>query len=257
MTSASSYTRLSFLAILLSVMPIVSASSQPRGGGLAAREERAIATPFVGITTDGTPQTGLFAIKPTGISAKPVIEAAEAFLNSLTPEQRERTFFPVDDSEWRRWANQHSLKRQGVSFEEMNDAQRKAAFDLMKAGLSQRGYEQSRDIMRLNYTLAEITNDFEEFGEWLYHVTIMGEPSETDPWGWQLDGHHLIVNFFVLGDQVVMTPTFMGSEPVHAEDGKYQGVTVMQEEQRLGLALAQSLTSEQLVPSQNRIRKSS
>ncbi len=74
--------------------------------------------------------------------------------------------------------------------------------------------------MRLNETIAELTKRFEEYGEGLYNLTVMGEPSDTEPWGWQLDGHHLIINYFVLRDQVVMTPTFMGSEPVHAEAGQ-------------------------------------
>ena len=51
----------------------------------------------------------------------------------------------------------------------------------------------------------------------------MGEPSANEPWGWQLDGHHAIINYFVLGDQVVMTPLFCGSEPVIATSGKYKG----------------------------------
>ena len=37
---------------------------------------------------------------------------------------------------------------------------------------------------------------------------MMGIPTADGPWGWQLDGHHLVINFFVLGDQVVMTPAF-------------------------------------------------
>ena len=73
--------------------------------------------------------------------------------------------------------------------------------------------------MRLNQTIAEMTKRFDEYGEWLYHLVVMGEPHPTEPWGWQLEGHHLIVNYFVLGDQVVMTPAFMGSEPVIAESG--------------------------------------
>ena len=153
--------------------------------------------------------------------------------------------FAVDDSEWRRWANQHSFRRQGVSFEELDERQREAGFALMKVGLSARGFQQSRDIMRLNYTLGEITSNFEELDEWFYYFTVMGEPSENKPWGWQIDGHHLIINYFVLGDQVVMTPTFIGSEPVIAEAGKYKGVTVMQEELQRGLELAQSLTPGQ------------
>ena len=47
-------------------------------------------------------------------------------------------------------------------------------------------------------------------------TTVMGTPSATEPWGWQFDGHHAVINYFVLGDQVVMSPHFAGSEPVIA-----------------------------------------
>jgi Protein of unknown function (DUF3500) len=74
---------------------------------------------------------------------------------------------------------------------------------------------------------------------------VMGVPSEKEPWGWQLDGHHLVINYFVLGDQVVMTPTFMGSEPVTATSGTYKGTTVLQDEQSKGLALINALDDAQ------------
>jgi hypothetical protein len=99
--------------------------------------------------------------------------------------------------------------------------------------------------MRLNHTLGELNNNVDEYGEWLYWITVMGVPSETAPWGWQLDGHHLIINYFVLGDQVVMTPTFMGSEPVTATSGTYTGTTVLQDEQHKGLALINALDAAQ------------
>jgi hypothetical protein len=73
----------------------------------------------------------------------------------------------------------------------------------------------------------------------------MGEPSATEPWGWQLDGHHLIINYVVIGDQVVMTPTFWGAEPTVAESGKYKGTRVLTEETDIGLKLARSLTPAQ------------
>jgi hypothetical protein len=204
-----------------------------------------LAEPFKGITTDGAVVPGLFALRSTGVSTRPVREAAQAFLAGLTDEQRAATTFPVDDDEWRKWNNVHRYARQGVSFEEMTAAQRELAFGLLRASLSVKGLEKSRNIMRLNETLAELTKRSGEYGEWLYHITVMGEPSDTQPWGWQLDGHHLIINYFVLRDQVVMTPTFMGSEPVHAETGRHAGTIVLQEEQDKGLALAQSLTPEQ------------
>jgi hypothetical protein len=204
-------------------------------------ERKGLAEPFAGITTNGTAEPGLFGVYSTGVSTTPVRNAAERFLQSLTKEQRDRTMFTIDDPEWRKWMNQHFYVRQGISFQEMTDAQRTAAFGLLQASLSTRGLKLTRDIMRLNETLAEMTNDHKFLGEWLYFITVMGKPSATEPWGFQLDGHHAIVNYFVLGDQVVTTPYFAGSEPVIATSGKYKGVSVLQEEQDQGLAMLLAL----------------
>jgi hypothetical protein len=210
------------------------------GGGAAA-----LAEPFVGITTSGTVEPGLFPVRATGVTTKPVMDAAVRFLSVLSEADRARTMFAVTDTEWRDWNNVHRYTRKGVSLAELTATQREAAFDLMRAGLSAKGFEQSRNIMRLNGHLAELTRSFDEYGEFLYHFTVMGQPSETEPWGWQLDGHHLIINYFVMGDQVVMTPTFMGSEPVLSTEGATAGIRVFEDEQNLGLALARSLTPEQ------------
>lgn len=221
------------------------AMAQPSGGPFAERARAALAEPFVGLTTDGEPEPGLFDIESTGVSTEPVRRAALALLDALTAAQRERMSFAVDDQEWRNWANIHRFPREGVSLEEMTAAQREAAYDLLRSGLSAKGYGTARDIMRLNHHLAELVDNFDEYGEHLYYFTIMGEPSATEPWGWQLDGHHLIVNYFVLGDQVVMTPTFMGSEPVAAHSGRYAGTSILEAEQRLAVELMRSLDAEQ------------
>lgn len=212
----------------------------------AQAEQRGLAEPFRGVTANGELVYGLFPIRSTGVSTAPVAEAASSFLEALTEEQRADTRFPVDDPEWRKWMNQHFYVRQGVSFRDMDDAQRSAAFALLQASLSAKGLQLTRDIMRLNHTLGELNdNNFDEYGEWLYWITIMGEPSDREPWGWQLDGHHLVVNYFVLGDQVVMSPVFAGSEPVAADSGKYGGTVVLQAEQDQGLALLRSLNDAQ------------
>ncbi len=210
-------------------------------------ESSAMAEPFVGITNNGAIEPNLFEIRQTGVSTAPMADAARSFLASLTGTQRKSVQFPVDDPEWRKWMNPHFYIRQGVAFLDMDDSQRAAAFEMMQAGLSVKGFTLARDIMKLNTTLAELNdNDFEEYGEWRYWITIMGEPSYSEPWGWQLDGHHLIINYFVLGDQVVMTPLFVGSEPVIATLGKYQGVAILQDEQQLGLEVMRSLTDAQV-----------
>jgi hypothetical protein len=155
------------------------------------------------------------------------------------------TTFETDALEWRDWHNVHRYQRKGVARWQMNDAQEAAVLGLLQASLSARGFANARDIMRLNQTIRELTERWDEYGEGLYHFTVMGTPSEVDPWGWQLDGHHLAINYFVLGDQVVMTPTFMGSEPVVAEAGMYAGTRVFEQEEATALVLAPSLTAEQ------------
>jgi hypothetical protein len=222
-------------------------------GDMAARfrqmsadyERKGLAEPFRGITANGTVEPGLFGVHSTGVSTEPVRTAAERFLSSLTQAQRDRTLFAVDDPEWRKWMNQHFYARQGVSFQEMTESQRDAAFGLLASSLSARGLRLTRDIMRLNETLAELTGDHQFLGEWLYYITVMGKPSATEPWGFQLDGHHVIINYFVLGDQVVMTPFFAGSEPVTATSGKYQGVSILQNEQNRGLEMLMALDNAQ------------
>ncbi len=206
---------------------------------------KALADPFKGVTTDGNVAPGLFKTRSTGVTTKPVKAAAEAFLQSLNDDQRKRTMYTVNDDEWRKWDNRHFPPRQGVSFNEMSEAQRKLAFALIGAGLSAKGLKLTQDVMQLNGTLAELMNNYNEYGEWLYFITIMGTPSDKEPWGWQLDGHHCIINYFVLGDQVVMTPMFTGSEPVRAEAGKFKGTVILQEAQDKGLALLLALDPAQ------------
>ena len=211
-----------------------------------AAEKEGLSQPFKGVTATGAIEPNLFAIRSTGVSTEPVRLAAVAFLASLSEPQRSATTFPVDADEWRKWMNQSFYVRQGISFKEMNDKQRDAAFALLRAGLSAKGLKLTRDIMRLNHTLGELNdNNFAEYGEWLYHITVMGTPSATEPWGWQFDGHHAIINYFVLGDQVVVTPFFAGSEPVTAHAGKYKGTTILKDEQQRGLAFVNSLTEGQ------------
>ena len=219
------------------------------------QQSRAVAERFKGVTTNGQVTPGLFRIQSTGVSTKPVHEAAEAFLSSLTEEHRKKTMFTVHDDEWRKWDNRSFPPRQGVGFNEMSERQRELAFALLRASLSAKGLQKTVDIMKLNETLAELANNWAEYGQWLYFITVMGKPSDTEPWGWQFEGHHAVINYFVLGNQVVMTPTFMGSEPVRADSGKFKGTVVLQDEQNKGLRLFRALDGSQQVKATIRANK--
>ena len=206
----------------------------------------AVAQPLKGITADGTVIPGLFTIEKTGVSMRALLDAARAFLASLSNEQRAKTKFPIGTTEWRKWSNIHrTIMRHGMPFFEMSDEQLDRAFALLNESLSARGFATARDVMHLNETVMEMTGKLDEFGEDLYWLSILGEPSAIEPWGWQIDGHHLNINYFVLGDQVVMTPAFLGSEPVFAQSGSYAGTRVFKAEEEKGLAVIRGLTPDQ------------
>jgi hypothetical protein len=208
--------------------------------------ERSVAEPFTGITTDGHVRSGLFPLAATGIPTRPLVDAGQAFLASLDAGQQDAVSFPIDAEEWRRWSNVHIyLMRHGLLLEDLTPAQRAAALDLVRASLSARGFEDVRTVMRFNEVLADITDSRDEYGEWAFFLSVFGTPSEDEPWGWQLDGHHLNLHCFVLGDQVVLSPAFLGSEPCRVRTGPYTGLRAFVAEERDGLAMVRSLSADQ------------
>jgi len=205
-----------------------------------------LAQELKGITSGGKIVPGLFPVARTGISLRAVVEAAKAFAASLNETQRRAMSFDVTSENWRMWHNMHPfLFRHGICLYDLDESQRAAALELVRATLSAAGFENARNVMKLNEHVAEISGRTEEYGEWYYFMSLFGQPSETEPWGWQIDGHHLIINCFILGDQLVLTPQFSGSEPVVAESGKYAGTRVFEEEESTGLDLMKALSAAQ------------
>jgi Protein of unknown function (DUF3500) len=204
--------------------------------------------PYVGITTDGVPRRNLFELSATGISTRPISYAARGFIELLSEAQSQEVMQPLDGIEWSLWHNAFELPC-GASMTEMSEDQRSAFLAVMKASMSSSGFETVRNAMKLNAALGEIV-DVPELkanwlGEWNYGVRLFGTPSEDRPWGWQLHGHHLILSCFVAPEQVVMTPTFVGGEPVVADEGMFAGLSILDDEQAHALDLMSSLTGVQ------------
>lgn len=245
---------LSLLTIPALLLPVIATaqSTYPESllntKGIFSRDgAAAMGQPFLGVATSQGTIEGLFPMQDTGLSTASLAEAGAAFLASLDDIHLSRSHFPIDDPEWRNWSNVDVgiFARHGVSLEEMNDSQKAAAWNLLRVSLSAQGLKTTQDIMKTEQTLLELNEESIRYGEEKYYFTVMGIPSATEPWGWQLDGHHLVINYFIQGGQVVMTPTFLGGEPVVAQSGKYEGNTILQDEQNLGLSFMTSLDAGQ------------
>jgi hypothetical protein len=201
---------------------------------------------FKGLTTDGQVVPGLFPLRPTAVSTQPIRAAAEALLEALDAEQRAQAVFAIDAPEWHLWHGLFTrLLRHGVPVEAMTTRQRGRLEQLIEASLSAAGAAAVRDIRTTNQLAAELTGLFMDLGQDQYWLSIFGTPSDDEPWGWQLDGHHVNINYAVLGDQVVMTPTFLGAEPTTVRTGPLGGIRLFGAEEADGLRLMQSLSPSQ------------
>jgi hypothetical protein len=224
----------------LSVIP-------PQFHSLLPQVPQAAEEPFVGITTDGHVVPDLYALRDTGWNPEPAAKAALAFLEDLACEGRKAVLFEVDATQWRMWSNAFpTWDPHGLRLEDIEPGQRDRALAIIEACLSATGFADTRTAMKLNAALGELIDQYRDtLTEYGYFFALFGTPSPTEPWGWQLWGHHLDVHCFVLGRQLVLTPTFIGAEPAEADRGTYKGLRLFDAQRTAGLQLRRSLRREQ------------
>jgi hypothetical protein len=204
------------------------------------------AAPFQGLTTDRHVQSGLFSLQDEEAPTPAIVAAVKDLLRLLSPAQRSATCYPVDSELWRHWQNTEIyVEHHGLRLDEVGEQIQAAVMAAVRAGLSAKGYEVTRDVMRLNRFLGDLVGAPRVLGEWAFIFCVFGEPSESEPWGWQLFGHHLCLNCFVIGRQMVLTPCFFGAEPNYADTGPFAGTRLFEDEERAGLALMQSFSPQQ------------
>ncbi|HEU4692171.1 MAG TPA: DUF3500 domain-containing protein, partial [Vicinamibacterales bacterium] len=158
-------------------------------------------------------------------SSAPMAAAAEKFLASLTPEQRQQATFTFDSPERLRWHFVPQFERNGLMIKAMTEPQRKAAHELLKTGLSDRGYTTYTQIMQLENILKVLENgkgpvrDSEN-----YRFSVFGTPSAKGTWGWRVEFHHISLHFSVVnGTAISSTPSFAGANPAEVKDGPQKG----------------------------------
>jgi hypothetical protein len=170
---------------------------------------------------------------------------AASLLGKLTPEQRARATFAFDEEERVNWHFIPKDNRPGVTLKEMDEAQRGLAHELIDAGLSAYGTEKVAGVMALEGVLLELGGDPSVRDPEKYSFSIFGRPG-AEPWGWRVEGHHLSLNFTVVGGALVASaPAFFGSNPAHVPSGSKQGFRLLGQEEDLGRKLIEMLDEAQ------------
>jgi hypothetical protein len=189
-----------------------------------------------------------FAIAHDADLTKPAAEMAAAGMNfwqTLSPEQQQRAMFTFANDERLNWAF-IPMARKGLPLKDMTPAQHDAAIALLRAGVSQRGFERADAIMnQLELVLRDLqANPSRDPG--LYFVTLFGKPEVNGTWGWRVEGHHLSLNFTIVEGKVIAgAPNFFGANPAMVQDGPRKGLRVLGTEEDLGRQLVKSLSDDQ------------
>jgi hypothetical protein len=218
----------------------------PRARELFGVWAKLAAEPFRGITAEGRVQPGLFSLSPQDAPTRAMVEAVNALLGILTPAQRAALCLPVASELWRHWQNTELyVEHHGLRLDEASALVQEAVLAVLRASLSHKGYEIARGVMQLNRFLGDLVGGPAVLGEWAFTFCLFGTPSDSEPWGWQLFGHHLSLNCLVIGRQMVLTPCFLGAEPNYADAGPFAGTRLFEDEERVGLALMRSLSAGQ------------
>lgn len=152
-----------------------------------------------------------------------IVSAANAFLSTLDARQHQSVLFAFnDEGQRKRWSNLPTsfVHRAGLNMGGLTVAQRSAALGLVSSALSRRGFEKIQQIMEADEVLKR-SEGSQMFGKDLYYISILGTPSEKDPWMLQFGGHHLALNVTIAGEQGILTPTLTGAQPaLYTMDGK-------------------------------------
>jgi len=175
--------------------------------------------------------------------------AAQNFLATLDPDQRSKAVFEFKADERFNW---HFIPRtrKGLPWKDMTAGQRQLGHGLLGAALSHRGYFKATTIMSLEEVLHELEKN--NTGNRIvrdsanYYISIFGSPDPKGTWGWRFEGHHLALNFTLVGGTVAAaTPSFLGSNPAEVRQGPRQGLRTLAAEEDLGRALVLSLDDTQ------------
>ena len=169
-----------------------------------------------------------------------------SFRNSLNEDLLNQASNCLDSERFYLWHNTPANKRgkrDGITYADLTEDQVNEFKSLMQLFLSADGYQKVNEITVLSEGwLNEIKSDI--WNPNFYSIDMFGDPNKSGSWGFQLDGHHCVVNFLVHGDNVSIVPAFLGGEPAK-QTYKDQSFDIFKDERDLALKLFNSLSSDE------------
>ncbi|WP_405960689.1 DUF3500 domain-containing protein [Streptomyces sp. NBC_00024] len=219
-----------------------------------------------------------------GANTAQVVKAADAFLATLSDEQKETALYDFGDEVKKTgWSNfpDGVVDRNGLKLGDLTTEQDAAAMKVMEAALSKQGYQELVEIREADDYLAaqeESEEDEDEttptppsgsptgtptggpgggpgggggggggadFGSEGYYIAFFGQPSKTGEFMVQYGGHHAAYNITYAGKNVTMSPTLTAVEPM-AFTWEDKEYAPLADKRAATIGAVQSLTADEL-----------
>lgn len=147
-------------------------------------------------------------------AASETLTAVNAFLATLSTSQKSAVQASRTQSNLSQWSNLPDglYTRAGLRMDALTSTQQAAVLAILRAALSDDGYEQVTGITTADGVLHTTTGS-DDYGSDHYWIRILGTPSSSGQWTVQYGGHHLAVNVTLTGDTMTLAPTLFGVQP--------------------------------------------
>lgn len=173
-------------------------------------------------------------------------EAMVDFRSSLSSDLLAEASVCLDDERFYLWHNTpaNDGNRDGITYGDLTDTQLEDFKAILQLFLSEGGYQKVYEITELsegwlNNVMSSVWNpDF-------YSIDLFGDPETSGSWGFQLDGHHCVVNFLVHGDNISIVPAFLGGEP-SKDTWNGEAFDIFSDEKDLAIALFEGMSEDEL-----------
>ncbi|MEU0426189.1 DUF3500 domain-containing protein [Streptomyces canus] len=181
-----------------------------------------------------------------GTAAAQVLTATQAFLATLDDSQKSSVQAERTEANLSQWSNlpDQLFERAGLRMDSLDAEQQTAVLAILKAALSEDGYEQVTGITYGDGVLKDADGIDLDFGADHYWIRVLGTPSETGQWTLQYGGHHLAVNVTLTDGTMTLGPTLWAAQPAYYDkDGNE--VEPLKGETEKAFKVVQSLDDEQ------------
>ena len=191
---------------------------------------------------------------PASPKVADVVDAGEAFLATLSEEQRAVAQIELEPQLAVRWTNfpGGSNVRNGVFYRELKPEQVEAALKVARIALGEEGFSRYQEVRAADDAFAKgrggqgpggpaqkkADGDPAQkkggggaaqkkgggpgggfnFGSANYMIAFLGKPSKATPWILQLGGHHLAINIYYKGTTGAATPYHVAAQPTVWKD---------------------------------------